>query len=141
MHVIQYSEVLGKKKRKSNPFLLFRDEMRKRIRGNIKMTELSNNASEKWKILSEDEKAHWKKLYEINRDIITDKKVSETATDQNLPASDVYHDYGYLTNELISNEETSYLCGCFLGLDGFYVDVNSPACDFSNNLNNNYPPS
>jgi hypothetical protein len=93
MHVIQYSEVLEKKKRISNPFFLFRDEMRKGIQGNIKMTELSNNASKKWKIMSEDEKAYWKKLYEINRDITANKKVPETVTAQILPASVVYHNY------------------------------------------------
>ena len=140
MHVIEYSKVLEKKKRTSNSFFLFRDEMRKKVQGNIKMTELSNNASEKWKIMLDDEKAHWEKLYEINREITTDKKVPETATDQNLPASDAYHGYGYLVNEPISSEETSetsYLCGCFLGLDCFYIAVDSPAYDSSDNLNNN----
>ena len=42
--------------------------MREKAPKNIKMTELSKIASNRWKNLSEDEKAIWKRRYEINRD-------------------------------------------------------------------------
>src|ERR1043166_4181447 len=81
----QYSvQSLKKKKRESNPFMLYRNSIKKTAPKNIKMTELSKMASESWKKLPENEKVYWKRLYEINRDLLpntTDKKeLVETAT-------------------------------------------------------------
>ena len=88
LRVFQYSfqsEMLEKRKRESNPFILYRNSIKKTAPKNIKMTELSKMASESWKKLSEDEKVYWKRLYEINRDLLpntTDKKeFVETAHD------------------------------------------------------------
>src|SRR5688572_2181568 len=62
LRVFQYSKlkILEKKKRESNPFFLFRNDMKRRAPKNIKMTELSKIASESWKKLSEQEKTEWK---------------------------------------------------------------------------------
>jgi hypothetical protein len=62
-------KVLEKRKRDSNPFFLFRNDLKERAPKNIKMTELSKMASDSWKNLSEEDKAMWKRRYEINRDL------------------------------------------------------------------------
>jgi hypothetical protein len=62
-------KVLEKRKRESNPFFLFRNDLKERAPKNIKMTELSKMASDSWKNLSEEDKAMWKRRYEINRDL------------------------------------------------------------------------
>ncbi|RIA79659.1 hypothetical protein C1645_745764 [Glomus cerebriforme] len=70
--VFQYSfqpETLEKKKRESNPFFLYRNYMKENAPKNIKMTELSKMASDSWRNLSDVDKAKWKRLYEINRDL------------------------------------------------------------------------
>ena len=68
----------GKKKRESNAFFLFRNEMREKAPKNIKMTELNKLASKKWKKMSEDEKTIWKRRYEINRDRELPTNTSDT---------------------------------------------------------------
>ncbi|CAB4487409.1 hypothetical protein RhiirA1_502029 [Rhizophagus irregularis] len=111
LRVFQYSfqsetlKVLEKRKRESNPFFLFRNDMREKAQKKLKMTELSKMASDSWKLLSEEDKAKWKRRYEINRDIqqqskkdkekkeivdesdLVDKKdpVEETTTDGDDP--------------------------------------------------------
>jgi len=82
LRVFQYSfqsEILEKKKRESNPFILYRNSIKKTAPKNIKMTELSKIASESWKKLSDEEKTGWKRLYEINRDLLP----LPTSTDKN----------------------------------------------------------
>ena len=64
LRVFQYSfqsKILEKKKRESNPFILYRNSIKKKAPKNIKMTELSKIASNSWKKLSKEEKAEWKK--------------------------------------------------------------------------------
>lgn len=74
LRVFQYSfpsetlKVLEKRKRESNPFFLFRNDMKQKASKKLKMTELSKMASDSWKLLSEEDKAAWKRRYEINRD-------------------------------------------------------------------------
>ena len=82
LRVFQYSKlkILEKKKRESNPFFLFRNDMKRRAPKNIKMTELSKIASESWKKLSEQEKIEWKRLYEINREIPNQEKRKRGST-------------------------------------------------------------
>ncbi|CAG8513284.1 uncharacterized protein OCT59_007912 [Rhizophagus irregularis] len=71
LRVFQYSfqsetlKVLKKRKRESNPFFLFRNDMREKAQKKLKMTELSKMASDSWKLLSEEDKAKWKRLIEI----------------------------------------------------------------------------
>src|ERR1051325_547511 len=71
LRLIQYNfpKISEKKKRKANPFFLFRNNMKETAPNNIKMTELSKIASDSWKKLSEEEKTRWKRSYEINRDL------------------------------------------------------------------------
>src|SRR3954453_8763064 len=71
LRVFQYSKskILERKKRESNPFFLFRNDMKEKAPKNIKMTELSKMASDSWKLLPEEDKAIWKRRYEINRDL------------------------------------------------------------------------
>ena len=47
---------------------------------NIKMTELSKIASDSWKNSTEEEKAKWKRLYEINRDLPNQEELSQNTT-------------------------------------------------------------
>ncbi|CAB4395491.1 unnamed protein product [Rhizophagus irregularis] len=83
LRVFQYSfqsetlKVLEKRKRESNPFFLFRNDMREKAQKKLKMTELSKMASDSWKLLSEEDKAKWKRRYEINRDLQQRKEDKE----------------------------------------------------------------
>ncbi|RIA83550.1 hypothetical protein C1645_860760 [Glomus cerebriforme] len=145
MFVFQYSEKPEKKKKTSNPFFLFRDNMRKDEPVNIKMTELNHKASIKWKSMSDDEKAPWRKLYEINRDTTN----TETTINKDIPTSDVHYIHLGETT-YFDPRYICYLCGCLLGtnrencLDCRYTYVNCQIYDsffrnFSNNSNNYYP--
>src|ERR1044072_6905554 len=96
VYVFQYSfKILGKEKRKPNPFFLYRKNYMKTAPKNIKMTELSKMASESWKKLPEDEKANWRRLYEVNRDLLpntSDKKdLVETAAIVDNDAAVINH--------------------------------------------------
>src|SRR5438045_5520661 len=78
-----------KKKRELNPFFLYRNYMKETAPKNIKMTELSKIASNSWKNLPEEEKAKWKRLYEINRDLPNgDNKIVETIETDKMDKTD-----------------------------------------------------
>ena len=61
LRVFQYSKlkVLEKKKRESNPFFLFRNDMKRKSPKNIKMTELSKITFDSWKNLPEEKKTDY----------------------------------------------------------------------------------
>src|SRR5436190_13344340 len=89
LRVFQYSfqskmKMVERKKRESNPFILYRNDLRKKTPKNIKMTKLSKIASDAWKTMPENQKVYWRRLYEINRDLpdTTDAKNLETQTDK-----------------------------------------------------------
>jgi hypothetical protein len=103
LRVFQYTfksetlKILDKKKRESNAFFLFRNDMKRRVSKNIKMTDLSKKASFEWRKMSEYEKSKWKRLYEINRDlpqntpntrITTDKEDLKTTSTPKLASTD-----------------------------------------------------
>ncbi|CAG8536694.1 687_t:CDS:1 [Funneliformis mosseae] len=79
LRVIQWSSQPKVKKRTSNPFLLFRNELKKYLSviRNMQMTEVSKIASERWESLSEDDKAYWQRKYEINRDATDEVELVE----------------------------------------------------------------
>jgi len=87
LRVFQYNfqpefKMSEKKKRESNPFFLYRNYMKETAPKNIKMTELSKIASDSWKNLTEEEKAKWKRLYEINRDLPNQEELPQITNDR-----------------------------------------------------------
>ncbi|PKK63181.1 hypothetical protein RhiirC2_855184 [Rhizophagus irregularis] len=129
LRVFQYSfqsetlKVLEKRKRESNPFFLFRNDMREKAQKKLKMTELSKMASDSWKLLSEEDKAKWKRRYEINRDLqqrkedkenkeivdesdLVDKKdpVEETTTDSDDPVVLITEGYSILNDQELATK-------------------------------------
>jgi hypothetical protein len=145
LRVLQYSfqsEILEKKKRESNPFILYRNSMKKTAPKNIKMSELSKMASESWKKLSDEEKTEWKRLYEVNRDLlpnnITDKKdfveASETIVDHDKVEinSPIVQDSGYSAQYVhpisLFYKPPNDLCN-------FHIKVTQLLDEFNGNIN------
>src|SRR3990170_3872282 len=57
-----------RKKREPNMFISYRKEMMRYKPYNMKMSEFSKLASERWKGLTKDEKTELQRKYQINRD-------------------------------------------------------------------------
>ena len=110
LRVVQWSfqqNISKAKKKKPNPFLLFRSALRKYLPGyeNMPMTEFSKIASEFWKNLSSADKAVWRAHYDINKDLSDNEGLLEMTTitteNDSSPINNIQNDTFYPNNEMV----------------------------------------